>query len=86
MKARKAGTNILPRRKGVFITTSTFTQDAREFVRTVGTRIILVDGRQLADFMIDYNVGVTTEAVYELKRIDTAYFEDGYPQPDTRPQ
>ena len=73
-------------RKGVFITTSTFTQDAREFVRTVGTRIILVDGRQLADFMIDYNVGVTTEAVYELKRIDTAYFEDGYPQPDTRPQ
>ena len=63
-------------RKGVFITTSSFTQDARDFVRTVGTRIILVDGRQLADFMIDYNVGVTTEAVYELKRIDTAYFED----------
>ena len=62
--------------KGVFITTSYFTQDAREFVKTVGTRIILIDGRQLADFMIDYNVGVTTEAVYELKRIDTAYFED----------
>ena len=63
--------------KGVFITTSTFTQDAREFVKTVGTRIILIDGRQLADFMIDYNVGVTTEATYELKRIDTPYFEDG---------
>ncbi len=62
--------------KGVFITTSTFTQDARDFVKSVGTRIILVDGRQLADFMIDYNVGVTTEATYELKRIDTAYFED----------
>lgn len=62
--------------KGVFITTSTFTQDARDFVKSVGTRIILVDGRQLADFMIDYNVGVSTEAVYELKRIDTAYFED----------
>lgn len=62
--------------KGVFITTSTFTQDAREFVKTVGTRIILIDGRQLADFMIDYNVGVTTEAIYELKRIDTDYFED----------
>ena len=62
--------------KGVFITTSTFTQDARDFVKSIGTRIILVDGRQLADFMIDYNVGVTTEAVYELKRIDTAYFED----------
>ena len=62
--------------KGVFITTSSFTQDAREFVKTVGTRIILIDGRQLSDFMIDYNVGVTTEAVYELKRIDTAYFKD----------
>ena len=62
--------------KGVFITTSTYTQDARDFVKSVGTRIILVDGRQLADFMIDYNVGVQTEAVYELKRIDTAYFED----------
>lgn len=62
--------------KGVFITTSTFTQDAKEFVKTVGTKIILIDGRQLADFMIDYNVGVTTEAVYELKRIDTDYFED----------
>lgn len=62
--------------KGVFITTSTFTQDARDFVKKIGTRIVLIDGRQLADFMIDYNVGVTTEAVYELKRIDTDYFED----------
>ena len=62
--------------KGVFITTSTFTQDARDFVKSIGTRIILLDGRQLAEHMIDYNVGVTTEAVYELKRIDTAYFED----------
>ena len=62
--------------KGVFITTSTFTDGALEYVKAVGTRIILIDGRQLADFMIDYNVGVTTEAIYELKRIDTAYFED----------
>lgn len=69
LAGRKAG-------KGVFITTSTFTQEALAFVKTVGTRIILIDGRQLADFMIDYNVGVTTEATYELKRIDTSYFED----------
>ena len=62
--------------KGAFITTSSFTQDSQEFVKTVGTRIILIDGRQLAEHMIDYNVGVTTEVVYELKRIDTAYFED----------
>ena len=62
--------------KGVFITTSDFTDGAQEYVKTVGTRIILIDGRQLADFMIDYDVGVTTEATYELKRIDTAYYED----------
>ncbi|MXZ19115.1 MAG: restriction endonuclease [Caldilineaceae bacterium SB0665_bin_25] len=62
--------------KGVFITTSSFTSGAQEYIKTVGTRIILMDGRQLADFMIDYNVGVTTEATYELKRIDAAYFED----------
>lgn len=62
--------------KGVFITTSTFTSGAQEYVKTVGARIILIDGRQLADYMIDYNVGVTTEATYELKRIDTDYFED----------
>ena len=69
LAGRKAG-------KGVFITTSTFTNDAWEFVKMLNTRIILIDGRQLADFMIDYNVGVTTEAVYELKRIDNTYFED----------
>ena len=63
--------------KGVLITTSSFTQDARDFVKAVGTRIILIDGRQLADFMIESNVGVTTEATYELKRIDIPYFEDG---------
>ena len=69
LAGRKAG-------KGVFITTSTFTNDAWEFVKMLNTRIILIDGRRLAEFMIDYNVGVTTEAVYELKRIDTTYFED----------
>lgn len=69
LAGRKAG-------KGVFITTSTFTHDARNYVEKVDARIVLIDGRQLADFMIDYNVGVTTEAVYELKRIDTDYFED----------
>lgn len=69
LAGRKAG-------KGLFITTSTFTNDAWEFVKMLNTRIILIDGRQLADFMIDYNVGVTTEAVYELKRIDNTYFED----------
>ncbi len=38
-------------------------------------RVVLIDGRQFAEHMLDYNVGVTTEAVYDLNRIDTAYFE-----------
>ncbi len=62
--------------KGVFITTSSFTQDAQDVVKSIGPKIVLIDGRQLADYMLDYNVGVTTEAVYEVKRIDTAYFDD----------
>ncbi len=69
LAGRKAG-------KGVFITTSTYTNDAREFVKLLNTRIILIDGRQLAEHMIDNNVGVITEDTYELKRIDAAYFED----------
>lgn len=62
--------------KGVFITTSDFTQGARKFASDIQTKIILIDGTQLAGFMIDYGVGVTTEATYELKRIDTSYFDD----------
>lgn len=60
--------------KGIFITTSTFTQAAKEIAARVGTRIVLIDGLQLAQLMIDYGVGVATETVYEIKRIDSDYF------------
>lgn len=63
-------------RKGIFITTSSFTREAHDFVSTIETKIILIDGKALADFMIENNVGVTVEAVYELKRIDGDFFSE----------
>lgn len=61
-------------RKGVFITTSSFSKEAREYVKTIAATIILIDGDDLADLMIDFNVGVSVEAAYEIKRIDSDYF------------
>jgi restriction system protein len=63
-------------RKGIFITTSSFTRDAIEFVQRVDTKIILIDGEQLADLMIDHDVGVTKSAIYEIKKIDSDYFDE----------
>ena len=62
-------------KKGVFITTSSFPQSAHEFVAGIEHKIILVDGNQLTDFMIEHGVGVTTENVYEVKKLDSDYFE-----------
>ncbi|UZW12854.1 restriction endonuclease [Clostridium pasteurianum] len=61
--------------KGIFITTSTFSNDAIEYVnRLSNKKIILIDGQQLAEYMIDFNVGVSVETVYEIKKIDSDYF------------
>ena len=60
--------------KGIFITTSTFTKDARASVYS--SRIILIDGTQLAGHMIDHDVGVSVASTYEIKRIDSDFFED----------
>lgn len=62
--------------KGVFITTSTFSKEARQFVETLNQKLVLIDGQELAKYMIEYNVGVSTKKVYEVKRIDTDYFEE----------
>ena len=62
--------------KGVFVTTSTFTQGARESVNNATSKIVLIDGFALAQYMIDYNVGVSTKKKYEIKRLDTDYFEE----------
>lgn len=63
-------------RKGVFITTSDFTKDAREYVAFIESKIILINGDELAQLMIDYNVGVSNAAVYEIKKIDSDYFTE----------
>ena len=63
-------------RKGVFITTSSFSQGARDYAASIESKIVLIDGRELAELMIDYGVGVSTGRVYEVKRIDYDYFEE----------
>jgi restriction system protein len=60
--------------RGVFITTSRFTSDARTYADSVTPRVVLVDGRQLAHLMIEHDVGVTRRQRYDLKRIDEDYF------------
>lgn len=61
-------------RKGIFITTSEFSNGSHEYVSAIDSKIILIDGQQLAQLMIDFGVGVSTDAVYELKRLDSDYF------------
>ena len=62
--------------KGVFITTSTFTKDAREFRPQNNIKIVLIDGIELARYMIEYNIGVSVKTSYEIKRIDSDFFEE----------
>jgi restriction system protein len=64
-------------RKGIFITTSSFTKDAQEYTSRIESKIVLIDGKRLANLMIDHNVGVTSEAVYEVNRTDSDYFSEG---------
>jgi restriction system protein len=61
-------------RKGVFITTSNFSKEARDFVTRIEKRIVLIDGRELAALMIEHNVGVSTRELYAVKAIDSDYF------------
>ncbi|MCG5547516.1 restriction endonuclease [Halorhodospira halochloris] len=63
-------------KKGVFITTSTFSNEAFEYCKSIGSNIVLISGEQLAQYMIDYNVGVATTCSYEIKRIDSDYFSE----------
>ena len=62
--------------KGVFITTSKFSSEARQFKPKSDVKVILIDGRELCQYMIEYGVGVSVKQVYEVKRIDSDYFEE----------
>lgn len=70
LQAQKAG-------KGIFITTSRFTDDARTYVTQIGSKIVLVDGAQLSQLMIEHDVGVSTVVQYPVKKIDGDYFDEG---------
>ncbi|PWJ55916.1 restriction system protein [Dyadobacter jejuensis] len=63
-------------KKGIFITTSTFTKEAKEYTPRNETKMVLIDGEELAQLMIDYNLGVSTQKVYEIKRLDSDYFDE----------
>jgi len=63
-------------KKGLFISTSNFSSDAVDYVSRIETKIVLIDGEILAQLMIDHNVGVSTIATYELKKIDYDYFTE----------
>lgn len=61
-------------RKGVFLTTGAFSSEAKDYVSHIDPRVVLIDGRELAEYMIDLNLGVTPKIIFEVKRIDSDYF------------
>ena len=63
-------------KKGVFITTSNFTKEAIIYTSQMDTKIVLIDGEKLSQLMIDYNLGVSVQNTYEIKKIDSDYFEE----------
>lgn len=62
--------------KGIFITTSRFSNEARSYVSQIGSKIVLIDGEQLTNLMIENDVGVSTISLYPVKKIDTDYFDE----------
>ena len=64
-------------KKGVFITTGSFSAEALAYVEHIDPKVVLIDGRRLAELMIDFEVGVTTARTYQVKRVDSDYFEEG---------
>ena len=63
-------------KKGIFITTSSFSGEAQDYVGRIDKRIVLIDGDQLSHLMYDYGIGVTGRATYAVKRVDADYFEE----------
>jgi len=63
-------------KKGVFITTGKFSEEAHEYVKSIDPKVIIIDGRALANYMIDFNLGTSTGVTYEIKRIDSDYFAE----------
>lgn len=62
-------------KKGVFLTTSSFSNEAIEYAKAIDPKVVLIDGARLSQLMIDFDVGVSTAQIYTLKRIDSDYFD-----------
>lgn len=69
--------NLKKAQKGIFLTTSSFSQSAIQTAKDLGMRIVLIDGQRLAKLMIRYNIGCRDEDVLYLKKIDEEFFEPG---------
>jgi restriction system protein len=63
-------------RKGVLLTTSAFSDEAKEYVKRIERKIVLIDRRQLAELMIDHGIGVETDHTYVIKKLDQDYFNE----------
>jgi restriction system protein len=63
-------------KKGIFITTSTFTDTAQKYVSNIDVTVVLIDGKRLSELMIDFDIGVSPISIYEIKRLDSDYFSD----------
>lgn len=63
-------------KKGVFITTGLFSAEAVAYVDHIDPKVVLIDGHRLAELMIDFDVGVNTAATYNVKRVDSDYFDE----------
>ena len=72
-------------RKRVFITTGSFSGEARDYMSHIEPKVVLIDGRQLTEYMVDFGLGVTTKAAYEIKRIDSDYFAEQWLRPRRPP-
>lgn len=62
--------------KGVMLSTSRFTDEARQFVKHLPQKVVLIDGEELAELMIEFDVGVNSTTTYTVKKLDTDYFEE----------
>ena len=62
--------------KGIFITTAKFSKEAREYAESIDKRVILIDGQELTNLMFKYNVGVSSEEVYTIKKIGLDFLEE----------
>lgn len=63
-------------KKGVYITTSSFSDEARKYAASIDTKIVLIDGKQLAELMIEHGVGLSPQSTYIVKRLDADYFTE----------